>query len=429
MNSLLKLAATFAFSLGLIQLHAQTKQIIGKPITNGARITTQFKGDKLTVYRNDGYAIINLAGETICSGIKAPRKGFSEYFSIDHEVFFAEENATIVLKDLTGKNLGNLTLEKFQPFITTNTLVQLKGTDPSNSSFAYIDNSGKELIRFDKKKYLSATTGNTASFSSGDGFIAGTLFLSAYDFPPYSEGLTAIQNYAEKKFGFVDQQFKLAIPAKFKAVSRFSDGLAAVQNDDGNWGYIDKTGKLVIPFNYSIRPADFSSDLAKLKSKTGLYGFINKNNELVIETKYEYATNFYKGKALVRESYNSAISLIDSTGNVISTFPKDCAYIDESDEPTGISGGNKGEKPYYISATLQQLVDYGKGIFKKGMSCGLVDMNGNIILDFKYALLSDYHEGKMFAHLAEFIDGSTQHTYGIIDDEGQLLLQLVDSQF
>ena len=75
------------------------------------------------------------------------------------------------------------------------------------------------------------------------------------------------------------------------------------------------------------------------------------------------------------------------------------------------------------------MVDYGKGIFTQGLRYGLVDIKGNIVLDFKYTLLSDYHDGMMFAHLSEFIDGSTQHTYGIVDDAGQLLLKIVDSAF
>lgn len=429
MDTFLKFTVCIGFAAFFSFSHAQTKQVIGKPIREGSRISTAFKGDKLTVYRNDGYAIIDLEGNTVCEGIKAPKQGFSEYFSIDYGIFFAQDSDAIVLKDLSGKTLGNLRFNKFQPFVTENTLVEIKGSDPTSNAFAYINLSGQEIVRFDRKQYLTITSDNTSDFSASDSFIASSIFLSDRDFPPYSEDLTAVQDYRSKKFGFMDKQLKLVIMPTFSKVGRFSDGLAAVQDDNGNWGYIDKSGKQAIPFDYSIRPSNFSSGLAKVKSKDGLYGFINKKNEIIVQPKYQNATNFYKGRALVRETYNGPISLIDSTGQIIASFPKDLSYIDESHNEFGSIGGDNEEKPFYVSSTLKELVDYGKGVFKKGSYCGLMDISGDIVVDFKYALLSDYHDGKMFAHLSEFINGSTQHTYGVIDEEGQLLLQLVDSRF
>lgn len=424
----MKLFMYFLCSLFAGPLWAQTTEVIGKPITNGARAITEFKADKISVSQNDGIAIVDLNGETICSGIKAPRKGFSHYFSMEKGVFFADEDNVIVLKDLSGQTLGDLRFQEFQPFITDNTLVRLANTPPGENTFAYIDLSGKEIVRFDRKKYVGVTQTNSG-ISSSDKFVASTMSLSVSDFPPFSEGLTTIRDFSTDKVGFVDTQFKLVIPATYNEASRFSEGLAAVQDENGNWGYINKTGEQVIPFSYSIRPSDFSSGLAKVRSKTGSYGFIDQQNSVVIEPAYQYASNFYKGHALVREDYNSPARLIDSLGNVLCEFPKGASYIDESSEPAGISGREKGEKPFYVSETLKQLVDYGKGIFQKGLSYGLVDIKGNIVVDFNYTLLSDYHDGMMFAHLSKFIDGSTQHTYGIIDDEGKLLLKIVDSIF
>ena len=40
----------------------------------------------------------------------------------------------------------------------------------------------------------------------------------------------------------------------------FSEGLASVKKDD-KWGYIDKTGKEVIPCQYSARGTDFKEGL------------------------------------------------------------------------------------------------------------------------------------------------------------------------
>ncbi len=48
---------------------------------------------------------------------------------------------------------------------------------------------------------------------------------------------------------------KLAIAAQFARASSFSEGLAAVQVGEqgtGKWGFIDKSGRLVIPAEYRL---------------------------------------------------------------------------------------------------------------------------------------------------------------------------------
>ena len=54
--------------------------------------------------------------------------------------------------------------------------------------------------------------------------------------------------YKDGLFGFVDDHGSVAIKPHFKDAQEFSEGLAAVTEDEyGTCGYIDKTGKLVIP--------------------------------------------------------------------------------------------------------------------------------------------------------------------------------------
>src|SRR6185312_11298582 len=52
-----------------------------------------------------------------------------------------------------------------------------------------------------------------------------------------------------KKWGFIDKTGKLIVPAIYDEVVHFSAGLAIVRKA-GKTGYIDKTGKLVIPLMY-----------------------------------------------------------------------------------------------------------------------------------------------------------------------------------
>ncbi|HWK03749.1 MAG TPA: WG repeat-containing protein [Puia sp.] len=397
----------------------QTKKVEGNTGSTGNYII-QFKGDYFTVERKDGYAVINLDGSVMSSGIKAPVVAFSRKLFIDHGIYFAEEAGNVVLKDIKGKKLGVGNYKDIIPFATNNTVARVP-SEQGKWIVAYIDTTGKEIVRFDVRQYLSIVQplNKSGAFS----------FVSLSDFLPFSEGLTPIKSTLTGKYGYIDQKLQLKIPAKFKEASPFSDGLAAVQNDDGNWGYINTEGKLVVPFTYSKRPSRFMSGLARVQNTEGHIGFINKENKINIKPQYVYATCFYKGYALVREGYDRPALLIDTAGTVIATFPKDVSYIDNSKPPVGISGNEQSEYPFYVSETLQQLVDDGKGIFTKGLSYGLLDNKGKVVLDFTYQYLSDFHGGKMFAHKSAFINNSTQNRYGIINDKGEWVIEIVKAEF
>ena len=53
-----------------------------------------------------------------------------------------------------------------------------------------------------------------------------------------------------KDAGFIDNSGKVVIPLTFSAVSSFSEGVAAVQKEH-LWGYIDRSGSERISFRYS----------------------------------------------------------------------------------------------------------------------------------------------------------------------------------
>jgi len=62
----------------------------------------------------------------------------------------------------------------------------------------------------------------------------------------YYEDLACVEDN-NGKFGFIDRSGKLVIPCKWNGAGFFSQGLANVRSENGKWGYIDKSGTLVIP--------------------------------------------------------------------------------------------------------------------------------------------------------------------------------------
>ncbi|HPF56020.1 MAG TPA: WG repeat-containing protein, partial [Clostridiales bacterium] len=94
----------------------------------------------------------------------------------------------------------------------------------------------------------------------------------------------------------------------YDEVRNFSDGLAAVCIND-KWGYIDKTGKVVVPIKYGFvgssyslydgdQDGDFSCGLAMVRMN-GKYGYIDKTGKEVVPLKYDNEYKFCEGMAAV----------------------------------------------------------------------------------------------------------------------------------
>ena len=65
---------------------------------------------------------------------------------------------------------------------------------------------------------------------------------------PFHEGMARVQD--GRKIGMINHRGKLVIPCVWDGMGDFSEGLAGVRNDNGKCGYMDKTGKVVIPFRW-----------------------------------------------------------------------------------------------------------------------------------------------------------------------------------
>lgn len=88
---------------------------------------------------------------------------------------------------------------------------------------------------------------------------------------------------------------------KYKALDIFHDGMAAVCNENGLWGYIDTEGKEVIPCMYNRQVGCFSEGLACVPSddENGVK-FINKNNEVVLDKEFKFGS---RAECFVEDGY------------------------------------------------------------------------------------------------------------------------------
>ena len=85
---------------------------------------------------------------------------------------------------------------------------------------------------------------------------------------------------------------EIASGLEFDDVRNFSEGLAAV-SIHGKWGFIDRTGEVVIPLIYDV-VGDFHKGLAAVRIgnwETGKWGFIDKAGNIIIP--FELGTNYF----------------------------------------------------------------------------------------------------------------------------------------
>ncbi|MBW4679932.1 MAG: WG repeat-containing protein [Microcoleus vaginatus WJT46-NPBG5] len=156
-----------------------------------------------------------------------------------------------------------------------------------NNKAGYIDKTGKIVIEpkfdyaypFSQDKAQVRVEGKPAFIDkAGKYLIEPQYSLSEYELiGPFSEGLAQVLKLWEG-VGYIDETGKLIIPAQFngtgvfpgdarhvpyfKADGKFSEGLAAVEIQR-KWGYIDKTGKMIIQPQYEAAGA-FSEGLARV---------------------------------------------------------------------------------------------------------------------------------------------------------------------
>jgi hypothetical protein len=131
----------------------------------------------------------------------------------------------------------------------------------------------------------------------------------------FSEGLAAVQQ--DNFWGVIDRTGAVVIPFIYEGLASFQQGLIAAQRD-GKWGYIDRRGQTVI---------DFVLDTSSLNEyMKGLYpirlngkeGLMDKERNWVLEAVYE---KVYSGtEDLIGVQKDGKVGFVDSEGRVAIDF-------------------------------------------------------------------------------------------------------------
>jgi len=142
-----------------------------------------------------------------------------------------------------------------------------------------------------------------------------------YRYDGYYEGLAVVRK--DGKAGYIDKQGKVAIPFEYERAYGFERGRAWVKSG-GRWGIIDRKGKYVFapkctePAMLSAKELSaldgYSEGLIAVRTDT-TYGYIDTNGTMVIAPKYTRAFPFYGGMAAVY--MGELMGFIDRTGTFV----------------------------------------------------------------------------------------------------------------
>ena len=97
------------------------------------------------------------------------------------------------------------------------------------------------------------------------------------------------------------------------------DNWFAVQLNDGSMALCSVDGDMIRLQSGASSIGYFSEGLAQLYDGS-LYGYIDRSGNWIIEPQYAYASNFFKGVAIVSESTDSSAKAIDTSGNILFEF-------------------------------------------------------------------------------------------------------------
>jgi hypothetical protein len=209
-----------------------------------------------------------------------------------------------------------------------------------------------------------------------------------------NDGFASVQKGT--KFFTVDKnaaEFPVDV-ADLADVNDFSEGLASFKTGGDQVGFIDGTGKVVIDAKYQAA-GDFHGGLAWAKNSTGKVGYINTKGEWVVEAKFEAGKNYDKESGLARVKTGDAWAYVTSSGDL--KFMKDSESWDDFN--SGLARGKKGGKWGFFNADMVWAIEpkydgardfkNGYAAVKSGELWGVINNTGTWIIEPKYDDIKD----------------------------------------
>lgn len=221
------------------------------------------------------------------------------------------------------------------------------------------------------------------------------------------------------------RSWSLAIAPQFEFVRDFSEGMAAVIQD-GQLGYIDKTGTLVIPPQFEVSYINllregayqFAEGVARV-AIAHQWGYIDPKGKFVIAPQFEGAENFQNGLARIEQDLR--FGYIDRHGQwvVPPEYSSAAQRFSES-----LANVEVEQKHGYINLSGQLVISpqfdsadgFNEGLARIMMNhkYGFIDKTGAIVIPAEFDVAHTFRQGLARVRIDE--------RYGYIKPSGELAI-------
>lgn len=224
----------------------------------------------------------------------------------------------------------------------------------------YVDPNGKIIIpckyrateiegNYGGEPILAREGNKLCLLDSKTGELVATCSITPQYFSRFRNGMAIVNENG--KFGFIDNTGKLVVPCIYEEIESFDiktfKGELTAAKKDGRWGFIDKKGKVVIPFEYEdhvyISVGHTICDDKRKVRKNGKWGIINMNGQMEIPCKYDSIGSFNYGLAPAKIGYKYVY--INMQGKIVLAGDYDKAETFEN----GIAKVTKRDSTYMIN--------------------------------------------------------------------------------
>ena len=215
------------------------------------------------------------------------------------------------------------------------------------------------------------------------------------------------------KYGFANLSDKIVVPAIYDNV--MADRNLIKLYKDGKCGYMDSTGKIVLPLIYKAA-LYYGDSIFGVNDKDGYRLVINTGEEVSLR-RYGYMSPYSKDKIIASNKRNKW-GLIDSKGNKIIPFryssitsEKNLLKVRKGKKTGYINSKNKICIPVIYNSVI--IKSHGYIIVSRHHKYGVVDTAGKIVIPLKYDTVSQI--GLNFFMVSE------DRKYGLYKDGNELL--------
>ncbi len=254
------------------------------------------------------------------------------------------------------------------------------------------------------------------------------------------EVVTEDEGQPRSLWGYIDRNGNLAIKPQYAEAGEFHEGRAFVRYQDGHYGIIDENGAAIARTGLGFK---FSEGRAAvlLKGEAGErgseWGYIDRTGKLVIPGPFRYARAFQEGLAVVQVfvADKRLYGFVDATGKM--AIPARFKLVDDFSEGLATAAVDDISSAGYIDRSGNFVLEPGTstgGLFRGGLAVrarnddgeewkeGYIDRDGKYVIAPQFAAAYPFSDGRALVKMTERKFVGEVSDWGVIDKSGRFIV-------